>query len=58
MNFPLVELAGPKHVKFLDEFFYFYDTSFSEPSPGKAYSRISAKLQTPYKPLNTLTDQP
>lgn len=56
MNFPIVELAGPNHTRFLDEFLYFYDTSFSSPSPGKAYSRLIAKTQTPYQHLPSLKE--
>lgn len=51
MNFAIVELAGPKHVQFYDEFLYFYDSTFSPPSDIKAFCRLSAKIQTPYLPL-------
>ena len=57
MQFALVELAGPEHIVFFDEFLYYYDDSFKKPDPERNRDRLAAKLVCPYQPLSSLSDQ-
>ena len=50
-------MAAPKHMKILDEFVYYYETSFAKPSLLRTFSRLASKVLTPYKPLKSLNDR-
>lgn len=54
IHISIVELCSREHVKFIDEFVYFYQTRFAKPSPSKSYARLSARALPPYLPLQSL----
>lgn len=59
VQMPLVELAGPKHYKHLYQILYYYDWDFNRTTVYKRrHYRDIAFMQTPYKPLQSLDDDP
>ena len=58
IQFALVELAGPRRIRFVDEFVYFYWQAGKAPSKAKNPARLAAKMLTPYCQLPSLDDVP
>lgn len=52
-------MSGPKHIKIVDEYLYFYT---GEQGKGKLIELLAmasqSRAKTPYLPLESLTDTP
>lgn len=57
--YPLVELAGPKHLRSIPKYFYCYRTTQKEPCSWSKvfYYKQVAKTQTPLLPLSSLDSE-
>ena len=63
MHTAILELSGPKHLKVLDEFLYFYTTTIQnnlrrDHSVDIFYSAYSSQALVPYEQLPSLEDSP
>jgi hypothetical protein len=59
IHYALVELAGAKHYKYIDEvFYYFYRRRNQFKATEKTIDQFNARSLTPYQPLKSLKDQP
>lgn len=54
----MVELSGPKHLKIVDQFTYFYTGSRDRDPLYPEYCSASARSLPRYNPLNSLSDNP